>query len=119
MNFYFFAYTALGVIATNNAWYLKMKRGFSGFELSQWMITSPYLEIITAFTNVALLLALATSLLKFGVTYLLYSTGEVLLGAFLSGFVRGSPFGALLVILSVPIFILLPGSFWGFWFIAF
>lgn len=116
MNFYFYAYITLGLIYGVTGWWVRVKNSGNYMSLPQWMITTPYLHFIMAFSSISILLALITTFINYGLKYLFYSILEFLLGVFFSGFLRTNTF-IILVILAVPINITVIGAFWGLWYI--
>lgn len=116
MNFYFFSYVTLGLIFGVTGWWVRVKNSGNYMSLTAWMITTPYLQIISTFLTFSVLLALLTTFINYGLKYFFYSLLEFFLGIFLSGFLRTSPF-IILVILAIPISVIILGAFWGFWYI--
>ena len=116
MNFYFYAYITLGLVYGVTGWWVRVKNSGNYMSLAIWMITTPFLHFIMAFSSISILLALITTFINYGLKYLFYSILEFLLGVFFSGFLRTNTF-IILVILAVPINITVIGAFWGLWYI--
>ena len=114
MLFYFITHTILGMLVGNSTNIQKhAKINAANFPL--W-VHGPWGTIVVAITAFCALSAPINTLIQWNIGWALLTVGEVILGAFIVGFI---PMHLRLILNAVSplIAIIITGALWGFWYI--
>jgi len=113
MGFYFTVHLILGLCAGSISWTMRPARFTSQTPL--W-VYGAWGQLSLAVASIAVLGAIITTAINFPIIWALATTGEILLGAFLTGLMPVW-LRFLIAVLSAPISVIILGALWGFWYI--
>jgi hypothetical protein len=114
MLFYFITHTILGILVGNSTNIQKhAKNDVVSYPL--W-VNGPWGIIVVAITGFCALAAPITTIIQWNIGWALLTVGEIILGAFIVGFIP-MHFRLILNAISPIIAVIIMGALWGFWYI--
>lgn len=115
MAFYFTVHLILGFLAGSSAHIVERSR----HQLTQyplWVTTSPFVPISACISGIAAFAAIPTTLFSWGLVWMLYTIGELVIGCLLVLLIP-NPVRLILLIIGPGISVGILGLLWGFWYI--